>query len=182
MCSRWVLKYHLYFNLSSWGKAYLIDDQSRGNNKQSRYVNVHERAEKIAPFHSLPMLDTTRFPHGHRLNNVFETGANNQTKVALKDNERGKISDLVVSVRPEHGLFKTATGKAQVLSQISYLKTDIRSYDLLKISVMCFKFQIWSSLSSKLRPISTVVRTGNLKNNKSPTQSQQQLMCIERIS
>ena len=43
----WVLKYHLYFNLSSWGKAYLIDDQSRGNNKQSEYVYVHERAEKI---------------------------------------------------------------------------------------------------------------------------------------
>ena len=42
-----VLKYHLYFNLSSWGKAYLIDDQSRGNNKQSGYVYVHERAEKI---------------------------------------------------------------------------------------------------------------------------------------
>ena len=39
--------YHLYFNLSSWGKAYLIDDQSRGNNKQSGYVNVQERAEKI---------------------------------------------------------------------------------------------------------------------------------------
>ena len=34
----WVLKYHLYFNLSSWGKAYLIHDQSRGNNKQSGYV------------------------------------------------------------------------------------------------------------------------------------------------
>ena len=43
----WVLKYHLYFNLSSWGKAYLIDDQSRGNNKQSGYVYVHEREEKI---------------------------------------------------------------------------------------------------------------------------------------
>ena len=43
----WVLKYHLYFNLSSWGKAYLIDDQSRGNNKQSGYVYVHERTEKI---------------------------------------------------------------------------------------------------------------------------------------
>ena len=43
----WVLKYHLYFNLSSWGKAYLIDDQSRGNNKQSGYVYVHERAVKI---------------------------------------------------------------------------------------------------------------------------------------
>ena len=43
----WVLKYHLYFNLSSWRKAYLIDDQSRGNNKQSGYVYVHERAEKI---------------------------------------------------------------------------------------------------------------------------------------
>ena len=43
----WVLKYHLYFNLSSWGKAYLIDDQSRGNNKQSGYVQTHERAEKI---------------------------------------------------------------------------------------------------------------------------------------
>ena len=43
----WVLKYHLYFNLSSWRKAYLIDDQSLGNNKQSGYVNVHERAEKI---------------------------------------------------------------------------------------------------------------------------------------
>ena len=28
-------------------KAYLIDDQSRGNNKQSGYVYVHERAEKI---------------------------------------------------------------------------------------------------------------------------------------
>ena len=42
----WVLKYHLYFNLSSWRKAYLIDDQSRGNNKQSGYVYVHERAEK----------------------------------------------------------------------------------------------------------------------------------------
>ena len=43
----WVLKYHLYFNLSSWSKAYLIDDQSRGNNKQSRYVQIHDRAEKI---------------------------------------------------------------------------------------------------------------------------------------
>ena len=43
----WVLKYHLYFNLSSWGKAYLIDEQSRGN-KQSGYVQIHERAEKIA--------------------------------------------------------------------------------------------------------------------------------------
>ena len=43
----WVLKYHFYFNLSSWKKAYLIDDQSRGNNKQSGYENVHERAEKI---------------------------------------------------------------------------------------------------------------------------------------
>ena len=43
----WVLKYHLYFNLSSWRKAYLIDDQSRGNNKQSGYVYVHERAETI---------------------------------------------------------------------------------------------------------------------------------------
>ena len=43
----WVLKYHLYFNLSSDGKAYLIDDQSHGNNKQSGYVYVHERAEKI---------------------------------------------------------------------------------------------------------------------------------------
>ena len=42
-----VLKYHLYFNLSSWGKPYLIDDQSRGNNKQSGYVYVHEKAEKI---------------------------------------------------------------------------------------------------------------------------------------
>ena len=41
------LKYHLYFNLSSWRKAYLINDQSRGNNKQSGYVYVHERAEKI---------------------------------------------------------------------------------------------------------------------------------------
>ena len=43
----WVLKYLLYFNLSSWRKAYLIDDQSRANNKQSGYVCVHERAEKI---------------------------------------------------------------------------------------------------------------------------------------
>ena len=43
----WVLKYHLYFNLSSLGKAYLIDDQSRGNNEQSGYVQIHERAEKI---------------------------------------------------------------------------------------------------------------------------------------
>ena len=43
----WVLKYHLYFNLSSWEKAYLIDDQSRGNKKQSVYVYVHERAKKI---------------------------------------------------------------------------------------------------------------------------------------
>ena len=34
-------------NLSSWRKAYLIDDQSRGNNKQSGYVYVNERAEKI---------------------------------------------------------------------------------------------------------------------------------------
>ena len=34
-------------NLSSWRKAYLFDDQSRGNNKQSGYVYVHERAEKI---------------------------------------------------------------------------------------------------------------------------------------
>ena len=37
----------LYFNLSSQGKAYLIDDQSRGNNKQSGYVQIYERAEKI---------------------------------------------------------------------------------------------------------------------------------------
>ena len=43
----WVLKYHSYFNLSSWRKAYLINDQSRGNNKHSGYVYVHERAEKI---------------------------------------------------------------------------------------------------------------------------------------
>ena len=43
----WILKYHLYFNLSSWGKAYLIDDQSRGNKKQSGYLQIHERAEKI---------------------------------------------------------------------------------------------------------------------------------------
>ena len=43
-----VLKYHLYFNLSSWRKGYLIDDQSCGNNKQSGYVYVHERAKKIA--------------------------------------------------------------------------------------------------------------------------------------
>ena len=43
----WVLKYHSYFNLSSWGKAYLIDDQLLGNNKQSEYVQIHERAEKI---------------------------------------------------------------------------------------------------------------------------------------
>ena len=41
------LKYHLYFNLSSWRKAYLLDDQSGGNNKQSGYVCVHEKAEKI---------------------------------------------------------------------------------------------------------------------------------------
>ena len=37
----------LYFNLSSQGKAYLIDDQSRGNNKQSGYVQIYGRAEKI---------------------------------------------------------------------------------------------------------------------------------------
>ena len=43
----WILKCHLYFNLSKPGKAYLIDDQSRGNNKQSGYVQIHERAEKI---------------------------------------------------------------------------------------------------------------------------------------
>ena len=43
----WVLKYHLHFNLSSEGKAYLIDDQSRGNNEQSGYVQIYERAEKI---------------------------------------------------------------------------------------------------------------------------------------
>ena len=42
-----VLKYHLYFNLSSWGKAYLIDDESRDNNKQSGYVQIHERARKV---------------------------------------------------------------------------------------------------------------------------------------
>ena len=47
MSKRWVLKYHLYFNLSSLGKAYLIDDQSCGNNKQSEYVQIHERVEKI---------------------------------------------------------------------------------------------------------------------------------------
>ena len=41
------LKYHFHFNLSSWGKAYLIDNQSSGNNKQYRYVQIHERAEKI---------------------------------------------------------------------------------------------------------------------------------------
>ena len=28
-------------------KMTLIDDQSRGNNKQSGYVQIHERAEKI---------------------------------------------------------------------------------------------------------------------------------------
>ena len=43
----WVPKYHLYFNLSSQGKAYLIDDQSSGNKKQLGYVHIHERAEKI---------------------------------------------------------------------------------------------------------------------------------------
>ena len=43
----WVLKYHLYFNLLSWGKSYLIDGQSRGNDKQSGSVEIHERAEKI---------------------------------------------------------------------------------------------------------------------------------------
>ena len=43
----WVLKYHFYFNLLSWGKAYLIDDQSCDNNKQSGYVQIHERDEKI---------------------------------------------------------------------------------------------------------------------------------------
>ena len=43
----WVMKYHLYFNLSSLGKAYLIDDQSHGNNKQSGYVQIYERTEKI---------------------------------------------------------------------------------------------------------------------------------------
>ena len=42
-----LLKYHLYYNLSSWRNAYFIDDQSRGNNKQSGYVYVQERAEKI---------------------------------------------------------------------------------------------------------------------------------------
>ena len=42
-----VLKYHLYFNLSSQGNAYLIDGQSRSNNKQSGYVQIRERAEKI---------------------------------------------------------------------------------------------------------------------------------------
>ena len=43
----WGLKYSLYFNLSSQGNAYLIDDQSRGNSKQSGYVQVHESTEKI---------------------------------------------------------------------------------------------------------------------------------------
>ena len=43
----WVLTYHSYFNLSSWGKAYLIDDQSRCNNKQSGYIQIHDKAEKI---------------------------------------------------------------------------------------------------------------------------------------
>ena len=44
----WVLKYHFYSNLSSHGKAYLIDDQSsHGNNKQSGYVQIHEIAKKI---------------------------------------------------------------------------------------------------------------------------------------
>ena len=43
----WVPKYHLYFNLSCQEKAYLIDDQSRGNNMQSGYAQVHERAAKI---------------------------------------------------------------------------------------------------------------------------------------
>ena len=43
----WQLRYHLYFNLSSWGKVYLIDDQSCGNNKQSGYVQIHERAERL---------------------------------------------------------------------------------------------------------------------------------------
>ena len=43
----WVLKYHLYFKLSSWGKVYLISGQLRGNNKQFGYVQIHERAEKI---------------------------------------------------------------------------------------------------------------------------------------
>ena len=43
----WTLKYHLYFNLSSQGKAYLIDDQSRGHNKPSGYVQIQERAKRI---------------------------------------------------------------------------------------------------------------------------------------
>ena len=41
-----VLKYHFYSNLSSHGKAYLIDDQSHGNNKQSGYVQIHEIAKR----------------------------------------------------------------------------------------------------------------------------------------
>ena len=43
----WVLKYHFHSDLSSPGKAYLIDDQSHGNNKQSGYVQIHEIAKKI---------------------------------------------------------------------------------------------------------------------------------------
>ena len=43
----WVMKYFLYFNLSSWGKASLIDDQSRGNKKKSGYVQIHEIAKQI---------------------------------------------------------------------------------------------------------------------------------------
>ena len=43
----WELKYRLYFNLSSLEKSYLTDDQSRGNKKQSGYVQIHERAKKI---------------------------------------------------------------------------------------------------------------------------------------
>ena len=41
----WVLNYNLDFNLSSWGKAYLIDDPSRGDKKQSEYLQIHKRAE-----------------------------------------------------------------------------------------------------------------------------------------
>ena len=41
-----VLKYRLYFSLSVQGKAYLIDDQSRGNNEQSGYLQIYEKHQK----------------------------------------------------------------------------------------------------------------------------------------
>ena len=58
--------------------------------------------------------------HKHLQNNVFKTSGNNKTKATLQDDERRETSDLIVSIRPQHGLFKKGTAKARVLSQEFY--------------------------------------------------------------